>query len=50
MNLGHIIAGGEERYLDHCEEDAGGTENSLGWHDSRELLRKIQALDGHIQG
>ena len=40
----------EETYPDHYEEDTSGTENSLGWRDTRELLREIQALDGHIQG
>jgi len=48
MSLDCLIAE-EEAYLDHCEEDTSGTKNSLGWCDTRDLLREIQAVDGHIQ-
>jgi len=48
MSLDRLIAE-EETYPDHCEEDAGGTKNSLGWRDTRDLLREIQAIDGDIQ-
>jgi len=34
MSLNYLIAEEEETYLDHCEEDTSGTENSLGWGDT----------------
>jgi len=48
MSLDHLIAE-EEAYLDHCEEDTGGTKDCLCRRDTRDLLREIQALDGDIQ-
>ena len=49
VNLGGLVAEDEETYPYHHEEDTDGTENSLGWGDTCDLLREIQALDGHIQ-
>ena len=28
---------------DHCEENAGGTENGFGWRDTRDFLCEVQA-------
>ena len=41
--------GKEKMYLDHCEKDANGAEDSLGWCDAGEFLREIQGIYGHIQ-
>ena len=30
----HLITEEEGTYSDHCEEDAGGAENGLGWGDA----------------
>jgi len=49
VNSGDPAAEDEETYPYHHEEDTDGTENSLSWGDTCDLLREIQALDSHIQ-
>ena len=50
MNLECLIAEVEkETHLDHREKDADGAKNGLGWCDTRDLLREIQGIDGHVQ-
>jgi len=49
MNLGDPAAEKKETYPDHHEEDTDGTKNNLGWGEACDLLREIQAIDGHIQ-
>jgi len=44
-----IHANYKETHSDHREDDTDDTENSLGWHDAREFLRKVQGLNGDIQ-
>jgi len=48
VSFEHLIAEGEETYLDHRENDADGGENSLGWRDTRDLLREIHGFDGGV--
>ena len=36
-------------HLDHCEDNAEGGKNGLGWGDAAELLRKIRGFDGYIE-
>ena len=49
MNPEFLITEEEKTYLDHREEDARSTENSLGWRDTRDLPREIQGIDDRIQ-
>ena len=42
-------AGEGETHSDYCEDDADGAENGLGWRDTRDLLREVHGLDGHVQ-
>lgn len=44
-----VTAEQEERYFDHGQQDADRAENRLCRSDARDLLRKIQDLDGYIQ-
>ena len=37
------------RNPDHCEKNADGAKDGLGWWEARGLLRDIQGFDGHIQ-
>ena len=37
-------------YPDHRQEGADGAKRGLSWWDARNILRKIQGIDGHIQG
>jgi len=48
VSLEHLITG-EETHLDHCEQDVDGAKNGLGWRDTRDLLREIDAIDGRVQ-
>ena len=48
MNLVYFVAE-KVTHPDHGEKDGGGTTNSLGWCDARELLGEIKAIDGHVQ-
>ena len=36
-------------HLDHRQEGADGTKCSIGWCDTRHLLRKVEGFDGNIQ-
>ena len=38
--------GRRRTYPDHGEQDADGAKNSLGWCETRDLLRKIHGFDG----
>ena len=49
VSLGLPRATEEETHLEHCEENADGAKNSFGWCNTRDLLREIHGLDGHIQ-
>jgi len=37
-------------YPDHGEKDADRAEDSCGGCNARDLLRKIQPIDGHVEG
>ena len=49
MNLEHLITGGLGAYSDHRKEDADGSEDRLRRGDTRDLLREIRGLDGHVK-
>jgi hypothetical protein len=36
-------------HLDHCEDNAEGGKNGLGWCDAAEFLRKVRGFDGNIE-
>ena len=49
VNLECIIGDKERAYPDHREKSTDRTKNGLGWCRARDLLRKVQGLDGYIQ-
>jgi len=49
VNLEQLIAGEKGTHSDHHKEDTDGAKNCLGWGDTRDLLREIRGLDGHVQ-
>jgi len=38
----------KETHSYHCEDNAYGAKDSLGWSNAGEFLRKIRGFDGHI--
>jgi len=39
----------EETHSNRCEDNGDGAKNSLGWRNTRGVLREIQGIDGRIQ-
>jgi len=47
--LGTSDRRGVGTYSDYREEDANGVESCFNWGDTRDILRVIHGLDGHVQ-
>ena len=43
------VTGSEATYPYHRQEGTDGAKRSLGWCDTRDVLREIEGFYGHIQ-